>query len=332
MAMNKDAGNQIPVTKSYRVLLILIIGLAAFSSAMNELNQLQSLTLQASNLIGAWTDVMVPTASASGPVVANSCLANFVPSLPQAGSHSDEFRWNGNIAPGLAIEVKGINGEINAEPTSGSEVQVVASKRSRRSDVNSVQIKVQQHAGGVTICALYPNEDGEYPTDCIGGDGKGNNEGSGNGSVRNNDVRVDFTVRVPDRVGFVGKTINGGISATSLTGNVVTKTINGSIKISTTGYAEASTINGEIAARINDANWPKSLTFKTLNGEINLDLPRNLNASVDAQTLNGTITSDFPLEVTNLKGKKFVKGTIGSGGRELLLKTLNGSINLRIAG
>ena len=166
----------------------------------------------------------------------------------------------------------------------------------------------------------------------MGGDGKNNNEGSGNGSVRNNDVRVDFTVRVPDHVGFVGKTINGGISATSLTGNVVTKTINGSIKISTSGYAEASTINGEIAARINDANWPKSLTFKTLNGEINLDLPRNLNASVDAQTLNGTITSDFPLEVTNLKGKKFVKGTIGSGGRELLLKTLNGSINLRIAG
>jgi hypothetical protein len=335
MAMNDKAGNKVTEKKSYRVLLILVIGVAAFSSAMNELNQLRRFTLQASNLIAAWTDIMVPTACASGRVVVTSRAASIVPTVPQTSSHSDEFRWNGNIAPGLAIEVKGINGEINAEPTSGSEVQVVASKRSKRSDVNSVQIKVQQHAGGVTICALYPNDEGKYPTDCMGeNSSKDNNEGSGseNGSARNNDVRVDFTVRVPDRVGFVAKTINGGISATSLTGNVVTKTINGSIKISTSGYAEASTINGEIVARINDANWPKSLTFKTLNGEINLDLPRSVNASVDAQTLNGTINSDFPLEVTNQKGKKFVRGTIGSGGRELFLKTLNGSINLRIAG
>jgi len=146
--MNKEAGNQTPATKSYRVLLILIIGLAAFSSAMNELNQLQSLTLQASNLIGAWTDVMVPTASASGPVVVNSCVASLVPQLPQAGSHSDEFRWNGNIAPGLAIEVKGINGEINAEPTSGSEVQVVASKRSRRTGSSAPSGNRQCASGG----------------------------------------------------------------------------------------------------------------------------------------------------------------------------------------
>jgi DUF4097 and DUF4098 domain-containing protein YvlB len=108
--------------------------------------------------------------------------------------------------------------------------------------------------------------------------------------------------------------------------------VNGGIKISTTGYAEAATVNGEISARFNDANWTKELSFKTVNGEINLDLPASLSADVEAQTMNGTINSDFPLEVSNLKGRKFVKGVIGSGGRGLVLKTLNGSINLRIAG
>ena len=332
--MNQIQSNPIE-KKSYRVLLLVIIGLAAFSSAMNELNQLQDLTLQAGKLMASWSDVVMPTAQASTPVVAPSCpVVPNVPQsmmllgLPQTVSKSDEFRWNGVIPQGSSIEIKGINGEIVAEPTAGPEVQVIAVKRSRNSDVGSVQIKVVPHAGGVTICALYPNEFGEYQ-DC-GPSSSERNSGSGN--VKNNDVQVSFAVKVPDRVGFIGKTVNGGISATSLTGNVVTRTINGEIKVSTTGYAEATTINGEIAASLGNGIWPNTLTFRTINGQINIDLPASVSTEVDAETLNGSINSDFPLEVQSGKGKKHVKGTIGSGGRDLVLKTLNGSINLRRVG
>lgn len=339
--MNNIQSNQSGEKKSYRVLLLLIVGLAAFSSAMNELNQLQNFTFEASKLVASWSETVMPTASASSPVLAASCSDRVVvpavpnvprnmmlASLPQNSSRSDEFRWNGVVAPGGSVEVKGINGEISAEPASGSEVQVIAEKRSRNSDVNSVQVKVVQHAGGVTICALYPNEYGEY-RDCGPGDSESKN---GSGNIRNNDVQVNFTIKVPDRVGFIGKTVNGAISATSLSGNVTTRTVNGEIKLSTTGYAEATTVNGEIAARLGNAQWPNTLTFKTVNGEINIDLPPSVSTEVDAETLNGSINSDFPLEVTNLKGKKHVKGTIGTGGRDLILKTLNGSINLRRAG
>lgn len=322
--MNNIQTNQPGEKRSIRVLLLLIVGLAAFSSAMNELNQFQSLTLQAGQLVASWSEVFVPSANASAAVMVPACAESVG---PQNIQNSDEFRWSGVVAQGAAIEVKGINGEIVAEPTSGSEVQVIAIKKSRRSDVNSVQMKVVQHAGGVTICALYPNQDGEYPTDC----GPGDNERK-SGSVKNNDVEVNFTVRVPQSVGFIGKTINGPISAMSLTGNIIAQTINGAIKISTSGYAQATTINGEIAVRMGDANWSKPLTFKTINGEINLDLPASASTTVDAQTLNGSINSDFPLTLTNQKGKKFLKGTIGSGGRDLVVRTLNGSINLRIAG
>lgn len=345
--MNNIQSNQSGEKKSYRVLLLLIVGLAAFSSAMNELNQLQNFTLEASKLVASLSETVMPSASASSPVIAASCddrvVKPAVPpmpavpnvpqnimfvGLPQNVSRSDDFRWNGVVAPGGSVEVKGINGEISAEPSNGAEVQVVAEKRSRNSDVNSVQVKVIQHAGGVTICALYPNEYGEY-RDCGPGDAESKN---GSGNIRNNDVQVNFTIKVPDRVGFVGKTVNGAISVTSLSGNVITRTVNGEIKLSTSGYAEATTVNGEIAARLGNGQWPNSLTFKTVNGEINIDLPPSVSTEVDAETLNGSINSDFPLEVTNLKGKKHVKGTIGSGGRNLMLKTLNGSINLRRAG
>lgn len=37
--------------KSYRILLLLIVGLTAFSNAMNELNRVQELTLQTNRLV-----------------------------------------------------------------------------------------------------------------------------------------------------------------------------------------------------------------------------------------------------------------------------------------
>jgi|GEM_PF-373785 hypothetical protein len=332
--MKNIQGQKSNERKLYRVLLIVIVSLAAFSSAMNELNQVQKFTNQIGDLVASWSDAMVPTVNASAPAIAHSCTVKDQPL--QDATRSDEFRWNGHVAPGLAIEVQGINGDIVAEPAAGPEVQVVALKTARRSDVNSVKMKVAEHAGGVTICALYPNEDGEYPSDCALSDGHAK-ERSNKTNIRNNDVRVNFTVRVPQRVAFVGKTINGDVTATSLTGNVVTRTINGSIKISTSGYAEANTINGEISARLGDANWPSALNFQTINGAINLELPSGLGANVDAQTLNGSFNSDFPVTVTSFQSSKYVtpkhiKGVIGAGGRDLVLRTINGSINLRIAG
>ena len=326
--MNKTG--QTNEKKSYQVILLLAVGLAAFSSAMKELNQIQSFTIETGRLIAEWSSAIVPTASARTLVVVETCTDR---PLAQRSVDSDEFRWSGIIAEGAAIEIRGINGDIVAEPTTGSDVEVVAVKKARRSDLNSVQIKVVQHPGGVTICALYPTEDGGSSNSCEPGglDGSEQPHSSGNRNIRNNDVQVDFTVRVPARVGFIGRTINGEISATSLSSNVITRTINGSIKISTNGYAEAATINGQISARLGNTNWPKSLAFTTLNGGITLDLPANLSTEVEAQTLNGSIVSDFPLNLTNLNRGKQVKGRIGAGGRELVLKTLNGRINLRIA-
>ena len=81
-----------------------------------------------------------------------------------------------------------------------------------------------------------------------------------------------------------------------------------------------------------DAQWQAPLNFKTINGAINLDLPQNLSTDVEAETMNGQINSDFPINLTTtFKDRKHLRGRIGAGGRELSIKTLNGSINLRLA-
>ena len=307
--------------KSYRVILFLFVALVALSSAMKELNQLRSFTLETVDLIAQWSDIVAPTVMATAAPLNATCAERV---FVQSGSA--DFRWTGTMSQGGAVEIKNVNGAIHAEPSSGNQIEVQASKRSRRSDVSSVQVKVVEHAGGVTICAVYPSDDPSRPNTCEPGEGKGRN------SVRNNDVTVDFTVRVPNQAALIARTVNGEIDANSLTGNVTAQTVNGSIKLSTSGCAVATTINGGITARVGDANWPSRIKFSTLNGGIDLDLPSNVSTNVEAQTTNGSIHSDFPLTVSSLDGPKKIKGQIGSGGRELILQTLNGSISLRAAG
>jgi hypothetical protein len=326
--MNQQSQNPNTERKSHLVILFIVIALAAASTALKELREAHAFLADVAHAISSWSDAVVPTASARVRTISltETCEATVVVNKQ---SRSDEFRWNGPLAPGQTIAIKGVNGSITAEAAIGNEVQVVAVKTARKSDVNSVQIKVVPHSSGVTICALYPSPSGELP-DCAT-DSSEIIRSTSNHRIENNDVQVNFTVKIPARVGFIGKTINGEISATSLSGNVTTRTINGSIRISTTGYAEATTINGGIDASMGDPQW-RSLNFKTINGSINLDLPQNLSTDVDAETMNGQINSDFPINLTTtFKDRKHLRGRIGAGGRELSIKTLNGSINLRLA-
>ena len=77
------------------------------------------------------------------------------------------------------------------------------------------------------------------------------------------------------------------------------------------------------------SDWDDDLTFETVNGRITVELPDNTNADVRAETLNGGISSDFPMTVSGRFGSRRLNGTIGNGGRDLRLKTVNGAIRLR---
>jgi DUF4097 and DUF4098 domain-containing protein YvlB len=238
-------------------------------------------------------------------------------------AQKEDFTWGGKLAAGKSIEIKGINGDVHAVAATGSEVSVTARKRARKSDPEDVKIEVIQHADGVTICAVYPTpDDARHQNECKAGDG-------GHMSTRNNDVRVDFTVHVPSGVEFVGRTVNGDVDAERLASNVDASTVNGSIAVSTSGFANASTVNGSINARMGTATWPESVEFRTVNGGITIDVPQNLNADVRFSTVNGDIDSDFDVTVRGRLSQRRMRGTIGSGGRDIFAETVNGSIRLR---
>src|ERR1700687_1358852 len=73
-----------------------------------------------------------------------------------AGQNIDDFRWSGQIARGKSVEIRGINGDIDAGRAQGNQVEVVAHKHARRSDPAEVRIDIVEHDGSVTVCAMYP--------------------------------------------------------------------------------------------------------------------------------------------------------------------------------
>ena len=98
-----------------------------------------------------------------------------------------------------------------------------AVKKGRKSDPAQVKVEVVEHAGGVTLCAVYPAPDGRENT-CAPGKG-------GRMNVRDNDVNVEFHVKVPAGVRFVGRTVNGGISGSGLTADAEAETVNGGVDL-----------------------------------------------------------------------------------------------------
>ena len=234
---------------------------------------------------------------------------------------AQDFRWHGSSR---SIEIKGVNGEIRAEPSGSNEIDVTAEKRANRDNPDSVRIEVVQSGGGVTICAVYPSRDGARPNECAPGDG-------GRMNVQNNDVQVRFNVRVPAGVVFIGKNVNGNVEATGLNGDVSLNTVNGSVTFSTTGEGRAKTVNGSIRGEMGRVSGADPLEMSTVNGSINLTLPANLSADVKAVTVNGDINSEFPMTVSGRISRRRLEGTIGGGGRQLSFETVNGSITLKTA-
>lgn len=225
-----------------------------------------------------------------------------------AADRPDPFHWHGPVAPGLAVEIRGLNGDVHAEFSSGTEVEVYA----QMSGSNPVRVDVIHHTGGVTVCTIS-RSDPKQRSHQLPAAG---------------DARVNYTVRVPKGGGLIGRTVNGEVEAQNLQGGVNAETVNGKIRISTRGRAQARTVNGNIMATCS----MKSAALSNVNGSITLETPSLTNAAFLAETRNGAITTDFRIAGQRSLSPHRIASRNGNGSREIKLKTVNGSIQLRRLG
>ncbi|MBC7791594.1 MAG: DUF4097 family beta strand repeat protein [Anaerolineae bacterium] len=252
--------------------------------------------------------------------------ALLVPSLAIAQeSERDEkaFTWTGKIPAGSWVRVRNLNGGIDVEPGTGTDTEVRGEKKWRRGDPRDVRFEVIKDGDNVTICALW------YEESSCDADGYHTRQHRDR-ERRNNDVNVHFTVKLPKGVKVLTSTVNGGIDIRGATAEAVAHTVNGKVDVATTtGPVEASTVNGGLRVRMDEIEGTGDMDFSTVNGSVTVEAPASLNADVRMSTVNGGVSSDYPLTIVGRIQPKSIRGTIGKGGRQLKLSTVNGSVELR---
>ena len=258
-------------------------------------------------------------------LAATAALATISPVAgAQEREKDDAFKWTSGIESGRTVFVRNLNGGVRVESGTGAEVEVRAEKRWRRGDPKDVKITAEKTSrGDILVCAIWEDQRTRCDEDGY--------SSHGSGSWRNNnDVSVEFTILLPKGVKMDASTVNGGLAIEGATAQVKARTVNGGIEAaSTSGPVSAKTVNGGIrvkAGTIGDG----PVEYETVNGSITLELPEKMNANIEMRTVNGSITSeDFPITVQGRFDRRRISGKIGTGGPELSVSTVNGSIRLR---
>src|SRR5919206_3440527 len=254
-------------------------------------------------------------------VTALTSIALAAPAVAQQQSTDNTFTWDGKMAAGSWLRIRNLNGSVNVERADGDVAQVRGEKQWRRGDPRLVRFQVIKDGDNVTVCALWDEDD---LCDETGYHSHGHHHDE------DNDVSVRFTVRLPNGVKMDASTVNGGVDVRGAQAEVVANTVNGRVDASsTTGPVNANTVNGSVHVRMDALTGDGDLTLSTVNGSVTAELPAKLDAELELETVNGNVRTDYPLTVTGRLDPHHIRGTIGSGGRRLRLKTVDGSIELR---
>lgn len=128
---------------------------------------------------------------------------------------------------------------------------------------------------------------------------------------------INYTIHVP-RTAHVTISSNRAdkIAVRNIAGNVMVKSMTGAITISSvTGPLQVDTVNGTISARF-DAKPHANVSLASVNGRVELYVPRDSSFDYYAETLQGDLLSSLPIRGGFLRGKsgKAFRGSLNDGG------------------
>jgi DUF4097 and DUF4098 domain-containing protein YvlB len=221
---------------------------------------------------------------------------------------SEEFHQTYSLSPGGQVSLENVNGDVHITGWDQNQVKVDAIKTVwSGTSLSDVKIEVDSRPDSIHIETKYPHH-----------------------WFGDSHWRVDYTIMVPkhariDKVGLV----NGGIDVEEIDGQVNASSVNGRIQVrGISGSVDLSAVNGAIKTVLENPDVSNPVSLKTVNGSISLSLPPDTNANLSASTLNGGISCDFPIKINAGYVGHSLDGTLGKGGADVRLKTVNGSISV----
>jgi len=231
------------------------------------------------------------------------------------------------------VKVSMVNGSINVKAYDGKQVIVEARNRSedrerentsgglKRLNISTTGLSVEEENNEVRI------------------------------STESYARAIDVSIMVPTHASLkLGAVNDGEITVTGVDGEMDVNNVNGSVTLTNvSGSAVAHALNGKVQATFLHVNQ-KPMAFSSLNGDIDVTLPADVNANLSIKSDRGDVFSDFDVQLQAARpqqieedgrkngGKyrvridKTVHGTIGHGGPEYQFTNFQGGIYIRKAG
>jgi hypothetical protein len=159
---------------------------------------------------------------------------------------------------------------------------------------------------------------------------------------------VDLTIQIPKNTSLKLSCLNDGdIKVDGVNGEIEVNNTNGAVTLTNiSGSVVAHALNDDVIVTFVKITPDKSMSFSSLNGDIDVTFPPDLKAKVKMKTDNGDVYSDFDIKLeaaTNrmeedarkeggkyrLKVEKAMYGLISGGGPEMQFATFNGDIYIR---
>lgn len=238
----------------------------------------------------------------------------------------DAFVWTGTVAPGKWVHIRNLTGSITVEATSGTQIDIRATKRWQR-DGNSVRFVQNTTGDGIVVCTLLDSRGRCTPEDYAA---QGRRGFLSSVFHKRSDATVDYVVRVPAGVNIDLSTVTGPVKVAGTSGDVRAQTVNGEIAIAAReGSLKLNTVNGSVTAVVDSLTPAGDISIRSVNGSVTAVLPPRFDGSVSFETINGKITSGFPVTATGPVSPRRMFGTVGGGGAgRVELSTVNGSVSL----
>jgi len=110
---------------------------------------------------------------------------------------------------------------------------------------------------------------------------------------------VDLAIQVPQRANLQLRTHNDGhITVENVQGELDVNDTNGNVTLTNvSGSAVAHALNGNVVVTFDKVTPDKSMSFSSLNGNIDVTLPPDVKAKLKMKSDNGDIFTDFDIQM-----------------------------------
>jgi DUF4097 and DUF4098 domain-containing protein YvlB len=227
---------------------------------------------------------------------------------------SAEWRKTYQLQPGGKVDIRNVNGKITVEPAEGNTLEVVAVKTARGATPESAKSNLERV---------------QIVEDASPAGVKIETKVERSGLFQHGGTEVAYTVRLPAGAEARFATVNGGIEAGRIKGRVEFETVNGGIigrDIDATSVT-AKTVNGGV--EIDLAHVPeRGAKFECVNGGIVVRLPADAKADISARVANGGIDAERLSIETTEKSRRRLEGRLNGGGPRLEFEGVNGGIEI----